>query len=36
LSVVYPKERFHPRLVTAFVEFAKAGLAAMHTPHPPR
>ena len=34
LSVVYPKERFHPRLVTAFVEFAKAGLAAMHTPHP--
>ncbi|HET7134755.1 MAG TPA: LysR substrate-binding domain-containing protein [Casimicrobiaceae bacterium] len=30
LSVVYPKERFHPRLVTAFVEFAKSGLAAMH------
>ena len=30
LAVVYPKERFHPRLVTAFVEFAKERLAAMH------
>ncbi len=29
LSVVYPKERFHPKLVTAFVEFAKERLAAM-------
>ena len=27
LSVVYPKERFHPKLVTAFVEFAKERLA---------
>jgi DNA-binding transcriptional LysR family regulator len=32
LAVVYPKERFHPRLVTAFVEFAKERLAAMHGP----
>jgi DNA-binding transcriptional LysR family regulator len=30
LSVVYPKERFHPKLVTSFVEFAKERLAAMH------
>jgi DNA-binding transcriptional LysR family regulator len=29
LSVVYPKERFHSRLVNNFVEFAKARLAAM-------
>lgn len=29
LSVVYPKERFHSRLVNAFVEFAKERLAAM-------
>ena len=29
LSAVYPKERFHSRLVNAFVEFAKARLAAM-------
>ena len=29
LSVVYPKERFHSRLVNAFVEFAKARLSAM-------
>ena len=29
LSAVYPKERFHSRLVNAFVEFAKGRLAAM-------
>ena len=29
LSVVYPKERFHSRLVNGFVEFAKERLAAM-------
>ena len=29
LSVVYPKERFHSRLVNGFVEFAKEKLAAM-------
>ena len=29
LSVVYPKERFHSRLVNTFVEFAKQKLAAM-------
>ena len=29
LSVVYPKERFHSRLVNAFVDFAKKKLAAM-------
>jgi DNA-binding transcriptional LysR family regulator len=29
LSVVYPKERFHSRLVNGFVEFAKQKLAAM-------
>ena len=28
-SVVYPKERFHSRLVNGFVEFAKERLAAM-------
>lgn len=28
-SVVYPKERFHSRLVSGFVEFAKERLAAM-------
>ena len=27
-SVVYPKERFHSRLVAAFVEFAKERIAA--------
>jgi DNA-binding transcriptional LysR family regulator len=29
LSVVYPKERFHSRLVSGFVDFAKQRLAAM-------
>ena len=29
LSVVYPKERFHSRLVNEFVQFAKGRLAAM-------
>jgi DNA-binding transcriptional LysR family regulator len=29
LSVVYPKERFHSRLVNEFVQFAKERLAAM-------
>jgi DNA-binding transcriptional LysR family regulator len=29
LSVVYPKERFHSRLVSGFVQFAKERLAAM-------
>lgn len=29
LSVVYPKERFHSRLVSAFVQFAKARLMEM-------
>lgn len=29
LSVVYPKERFHSRLVNEFVQFAKVRLAAM-------
>jgi DNA-binding transcriptional LysR family regulator len=29
LAVVYPKERFHSRLVNGFVEFAKDKLAAM-------
>ena len=29
LSVVYPKERFHSRLVSSFVQFAKERLAAM-------
>jgi len=29
LSVVYPKERFHSRLVNGFVQFAKGRLAAM-------
>jgi DNA-binding transcriptional LysR family regulator len=29
LSVVYPKERFHSRLVNSFVEFAKQRLAAI-------
>ena len=28
LSVVYPKERFHSRVVNGFVSFAKAKLAA--------
>jgi DNA-binding transcriptional LysR family regulator len=29
LSVVYPKERFHSRLVNGFVQFAKERFAAM-------
>jgi len=28
LSVVYPKERFHSKVVNAFVQFAKQRLAA--------
>jgi len=31
LSVVYPKERIHSRIVTSFVAFAKERLAAMQT-----
>jgi len=31
LSVVYPKERIHPRIVTEFVRFAKERLAAAGT-----
>ena len=30
LSAVYPKERFHSRLVNSFVQFAKERLAAPH------
>lgn len=30
LSVVYPKERFHSKVVNAFIQFAKERLAAMH------
>jgi DNA-binding transcriptional LysR family regulator len=29
LSVVYPKERFHSRLIEGFVQFAKQRLAAL-------
>jgi DNA-binding transcriptional LysR family regulator len=32
LSVVYPKERFHSRLVSGFVQFAKERLAARPAP----
>jgi len=31
LSVVYPKERFHSRLVSGFVQFAKERLAALQS-----
>jgi DNA-binding transcriptional LysR family regulator len=31
LSVVYPKERFHSRLVNSFVQFAKQRLAAQQS-----
>jgi DNA-binding transcriptional LysR family regulator len=34
LSVVYPKERFHSKIVHGFVEFAKDRLAAKRTPEP--
>ena len=36
LAVVYPKERFHSRLVEGFVEFAKQRLAAMQMADSPR
>lgn len=36
LAVVYPKERFHSRLVNGFVEFAKERLAAMQAAEPMR
>ncbi|HTQ77276.1 MAG TPA: LysR family transcriptional regulator [Burkholderiales bacterium] len=36
LSVVYPKERFHSRLVNEFVQFAKAHLAAARNGEPAR
>jgi len=29
--VVYPKERFHSRLVSGFVQFAKERLAALQS-----
>jgi DNA-binding transcriptional LysR family regulator len=32
MSVVYPKERFHSRLVSGFVQFAKERLAALQAP----
>lgn len=35
LAVVYPKERFHSRLVESFVQFAKQRLAAMQAADPP-
>ena len=31
MSVVYPKERFHSRLVNGFVQFAKERLAALQS-----
>ena len=31
-SVVYPKERFHSKLVSSFLQFARARLAGMHPP----
>ena len=31
LSVVYPKERFHSRLISGFVAFAKERLAAQES-----
>ncbi|HLX28700.1 MAG TPA: LysR family transcriptional regulator [Casimicrobiaceae bacterium] len=34
LSVVYPKERFHSQMVTSFVAFAKARLAALAAARP--
>ena len=36
LSVVYPKERFHSRLVSGFVQFAKERLVAMQGTEPVR
>jgi hypothetical protein len=33
LSVVYAKERFHSRLVSGFVEFAKERLVALQGAH---
>ena len=35
LSVVYPKERFHSRLIEGFVQFAKQRLAAMQAADSP-
>lgn len=35
LAVVYPKERFHSRLIEGFVQFAKQRLAAMQAPDSP-
>src|SRR6267143_171329 len=31
-SVVYPRERFHSKLVSSFLQFARARLAGMHPP----
>jgi DNA-binding transcriptional LysR family regulator len=31
-SVVYPKERFHSKLVSSFLQFARVRLAGMHPP----
>src|SRR2546423_1849900 len=31
-SVVYPKERFHSKLVASFLQFARVRLAGMHPP----
>ncbi len=36
LAVVYPKERFHSRLVSGFVQFAKERLAALQATDPAR
>ena len=33
LAVVYPKERFHSRLIEGFVDFAKKRIAAAPAPH---
>jgi DNA-binding transcriptional LysR family regulator len=35
MSVVYPKERFHSRIVNTFVQFAKERLAAIQGAHAP-
>jgi DNA-binding transcriptional LysR family regulator len=34
LSVVYPRERYHSRVVSAFIEFAKERLAALQAAEP--
>jgi len=35
LAVVYPKERFHSRLIEGFVQFAKQRLAAIQAANSP-